>query len=78
MGPNTIISRAVIILVDKSDTRNQNLTMKNVNSNYSINVITSVKSPEAIPSEFVLEQNYPNSFSTFTAILYNLYKQEIF
>jgi hypothetical protein len=34
--------------------------------------ITGIKSPQEVPSGFVLEQNYPNPFNPSTIIKYNL------
>ncbi len=43
--------------------------------NFSINLITSVNRGNEVPSNFKLEQNYPNPFKTSTEIPYKLDKQ---
>jgi glucuronoarabinoxylan endo-1,4-beta-xylanase len=74
-GSSTPISKASLTLVDKSDTTNQITTMTDAAGNYSLNMITAVASSPAVPSDFTVEQNYPNPFSSSTSISYTLNKQ---
>jgi len=68
-GSSAPISMDAIILDNKDDTTNQIPTMTDVNGTFYINVSLSDKSSEAIPFDFALDQNYPNSFSTYMYIL---------
>jgi glucuronoarabinoxylan endo-1,4-beta-xylanase len=72
---NVGIQNASVTFINESDTTKKYNVMTDNEGNYSVGVITSVNSNEDnIPPAFQLEQNYPNPFSSSTAIVYKLNK----
>ena len=65
---------ASVTFVDKGDTTKKTSVLTDTAGRYSVNIVTSVTQIAAAPSEFRLEQNYPNPFSSTTAISYQLDK----
>src|ERR1035437_3071122 len=75
-GSQTPIKYASITFIDQSDTTKKYSALTDVQGNYQINLITSVRNNNIEPPKsFELEQNYPNPFSSSTSIPYNLNKQ---
>jgi hypothetical protein len=66
---------ASVTFIDKGDTTKKTFVLTDTAGRYSINLVTSATQVDAPPSEFKLEQNYPNPFSTSTAISYQINKQ---
>ncbi len=67
---------ASVTFVNTSDTTMQLSTLTDTLGNFQLNLtITSVKPSNNLPTTFELEQNYPNPFSSSTAISYQLSKQ---
>jgi len=66
---------ASVTFVDDSDTTKKVSVLTDTSGSYSIDLLTSVKLIETQPVKFELEQNYPNPFSSSTAISYQLNKQ---
>ena len=66
---------ASVTFVDKGDTTKKTSVVTDTAGKYSINIVTSVTQISAPPSEFKLEQNYPNPFSFSTEISYQIKKQ---
>jgi glucuronoarabinoxylan endo-1,4-beta-xylanase len=65
---------AAVTFIDNSDTTRKTAVLTDPSGNYSMNLVTSVPSAAAQPSGFALDQNYPNPFSSSTAIPYRLEK----
>jgi glucuronoarabinoxylan endo-1,4-beta-xylanase len=67
------VKNASVIFIDNSDTTNKFSALTDDSGNYQINLgITSVNTDNILPKKFELEQNYPNPFSAFTDIPYDL------
>jgi Tol biopolymer transport system component len=67
---------ASIIFTDKSDATKKFSAITDTLGNYQIGIITTVeKNRSIVPSSIELEQNYPNPFSSSTAISYQINKQ---
>ncbi|HTR80533.1 MAG TPA: T9SS type A sorting domain-containing protein [Bacteroidota bacterium] len=67
---------ASVTFINSSDTATQFSALTDSSGNYQLNLtITSVKPNNAVPTDFALEQNYPNPFSSSTAIPYQINKQ---
>ena len=67
---------ASIVFTDKNDTTKKFSTITDILGNYQIGIITTVENNSSIvPNSIELEQNYPNPFSSSTAISYQLNKQ---
>jgi glucuronoarabinoxylan endo-1,4-beta-xylanase len=64
---------ASVTFIDNADTTRKFTALTNTSGNYQINIIiTSVEQGSDLPTKFKLEQNYPNPFSSSTAIPYGL------
>lgn len=72
---NIGVQNAILLFVNKSDSTKKIAALTDAYGNYSVNVVTDVESISTIPTQFELEQNYPNPFSSSTAISYKLNKQ---
>ena len=66
---------ASVTFIDQDDTTRKFTTRTDTSGNYSLDIITSIKPHENLPTKFELKQNYPNPFSTQTSILYKLNNQ---
>lgn len=67
---------AQIMFVDMNDTTKKYSAITDTLGNYILDIITDVKNEEVIiPKSVELMQNYPNPFSSSTAITYNLTKE---
>jgi len=64
-----------VTFIDQDDTTRKFTTRTDISGNYSLDIITSIKPHENLPTKFELKQNYPNPFSTQTSILYKLNNQ---
>jgi glucuronoarabinoxylan endo-1,4-beta-xylanase len=73
--PSAVARFASVTFIDKGDTTKKTSVLTDTAGRYSINLVTSATQVDAPPSEFKLEQNYPNPFSTSTAISYQINKQ---
>jgi glucuronoarabinoxylan endo-1,4-beta-xylanase len=71
----TPVQYASVTFVDNNDTTRQFSALTDALGNYQIGIITSVESGGNLPTDFELGQNYPNPFSSSTAISYRLNKQ---
>lgn len=66
---------ASVTFIDNSDTTNKISVLTDTSGSYSIDLPMSVKQTDTQPAEFKVAQNYPNPFSSSTAISYQLNKQ---
>jgi photosystem II stability/assembly factor-like uncharacterized protein len=67
---------ASVTFIEKSDTTKKFSAITDTAGNYQIGIITTVEKNRFIaPSNIKLEQNYPNPFSSSTAISYQINKQ---
>lgn len=70
------VKNALITFTDESDTTKSYSTLTDSLGNYNIGLITDIyDNTSLIPTGFELAQNYPNPFSSSTAITYKLNKQ---
>ncbi len=68
----TPVQNAVVTFIDNSDTTRQFSTLTNSSGDYTIRIHTFVHQDKNLPTEFVLQQNYPNPFSSSTALSFRL------
>lgn len=68
------VQYAEVIFIDNSDTTKQVSALTDASGHYQLDVLTSIASNGNQPKSFALGQNYPNPFSTSTAISYQLIK----
>jgi glucuronoarabinoxylan endo-1,4-beta-xylanase len=70
------IKEALVTFIDDVDTTKKLSAITDNSGNYQIGLPTSIKSNNNnLPASFELAQNYPNPFSSSTAIQYNVKKQ---
>jgi glucuronoarabinoxylan endo-1,4-beta-xylanase len=70
------VQHASVMFIDNSDTTILYSAITDTTGNYQVNIITtSIKPNNNPPKNFELEQNYPNPFSSLTAIPYKLNTQ---
>ena len=69
------VKYASVSFVDNIDTTNKFSTITNASGEYQFDIITFVGLTDNQPVNFELEQNYPNPFSSSTAIPYKLNEQ---
>jgi len=69
------VKNALVTFIDESDTANKFSALTDTLGRYQVDIITSAKPANKLPTNFELEQNYPNPFSSSTAISYKLNKQ---
>ena len=71
-----VVKYALITFTDENDTTKSYSTLTDSLGNYSIGLITDINdNASSIPTAFELAQNYPNPFSSSTAITYKLNQQ---
>jgi hypothetical protein len=71
-----LVKNVLITFTDESDTTKSYPTLTDSLGNYNIGLITDINdNTSLIPTGFELAQNYPNPFSSSTAITYKLNKQ---
>lgn len=68
----TPVQFASVTFIDQSDTSKQFFALTDTSGNYRIDITTSVSAGDNLPTRFELQQNYPNPFSSSTAISYTL------
>jgi hypothetical protein len=72
----TPVKFASVTFIDQSDTVKKFMTITDTLGNYHVSVLTTVDNKRfVLPSTVELSQNYPNPFSSSTAITYQLNKQ---
>jgi Leucine-rich repeat (LRR) protein len=72
---NGPVKFASITFVDESDTTRRFSSLTDTSGNYQLDILTSIKPHDNLPTKFELEQNYPNPFSSSTSISYKLNEQ---
>ena len=74
--PTEAVKNALITFTEENDTTKTFTALTDTIGNYSIGLITGIEdAPSSQPVKFELGQNYPNPFTSETAITYNLNKQ---
>jgi glucuronoarabinoxylan endo-1,4-beta-xylanase len=72
----TPVRYASVVFIDNSDTSKKISLLTDTSGNFQFDIVTGVKSDNNnVPANFTLEQNYPNPFSSSTAIPYQLKKE---
>ncbi len=70
------VKYASVTFIDNADTTRKISALTDTSGKYQIDVTTSVEfNTNDLPDKFELAQNYPNPFSSLTAIPYNLNKR---
>ncbi len=69
------IQQASVTFIDNVDTTKKYTTITDNSGNYQIGLPTAIAFDDNLPKDFQLAQNYPNPFSSSTAIPYNVNKQ---
>jgi glucuronoarabinoxylan endo-1,4-beta-xylanase len=69
------VQNALLTFIDNNDTTNKFTTVTDVAGDYQLNIVTSLESGFKPSPNFQLDQNYPNPFSSATAISYELNTQ---
>ena len=73
--PRATVRYASVTFIDNSDTTRKFSAITDSLGEYRVDIVTSVEPKNNLPVNFKLEQNYPNPFSSSTAISYMLNKQ---
>ncbi len=70
------VKNAQVTFIDNADTTNKFSALTDNSGKYQVSLsITSINNGNSSPRKFQLEQNYPNPFSSTTAIPYKLKKE---
>ena len=69
------IKQALVTFIDEADTTNKYSAITDISGQYQISLPTAIEPNNNLPADFKLAQNYPNPFSSSTAIPYSVNKQ---